>query len=222
VSALLVADAVSVEIDGATLLPTTSLAVGAGERVAVLGENGAGKTTLLRVLGGRLRPSAGDARLDGASADERRPEVRRAIAALIEPPVLYPDLVLEEQLALVETAWAGTSAPAPAGGGARTAAGFPGFGAAALDRFGIGHLADRFPHELSSGQHQLACLSVTFARPARALLLDEPEQRLDPSRREILAGAIVAASEAGAAVVFASHSVTLVEAAAQRSIRVGA
>lgn len=143
--------------------------------------------------------------------------MRLAISALIDPPVLYPDVVLEEQLALIEAAWRGQSERAA----------FPGFGLETLDRFGILHLARRFPHELSSGQHQLALLSVTFARPCDVLLLDEPEQRLDPSRRALLAEACIDASEwwedgPSAAVVFASHSPELVEAVSERSVRLDA
>ncbi len=224
-AALLAAERVAVAIDGASLLPPTSLDVAAGECVAVLGPNGAGKTTLLRVLSGRLRATAGTARLRGAALDERRREVRRELSVLLEPPALYPDLTLAENLALVEAAWAAESsggAGAPGSSGAdRPSPLAPGLGAAALDAFGLQPLRDRFPDELSSGQRQLSSLATAFARPANALLLDEPEQRLDPDRRGLLAEAMLAARGRGAAIVFASHDATLVERVADRSVRVG-
>ncbi len=212
---MLAAEEVSVSADGAVLLPTISLSIEPGESVAVLGPNGAGKTTLLRLLAGRIRPGSGRVTLRGAALDERRSEVRREIAALIEPPALYPDLVLAEQLALIEAAWA-SETRGSAGAGL-----VAGLGSAALDAFGLEPLRDRFPHELSSGQRQLASLAVVFARPANLLLLDEPEQRLDPDRRALLASAMGDARTRGASVVFASHDAELVERVADRRIRVG-
>jgi len=201
---------VSVSVDGATLLGPTSLSVDPGECVAVLGPNGAGKTTLLRVLSGRLRPSGGIVELRAASLDERRREVRREISALLEPPAMYPDLTLREHLAMIAAAWSSESALAP------------GLGAAALEAFGLEALRDRFPHELSSGQRQLTSLALAFARPANVLLLDEPEQRLDASRRELVARAMLRARETGAAIVFASHDLQLVERVADRRVAVEA
>lgn len=215
--AILVAEHVSVSADGAEMLAPTSVAIDAGECVAVLGPNGAGKTTLLRLLAGRIRPASGRITLRGEPLDERRRAVRREISALIEPPALYPDLVLTEQLALIEAAWASETR----GGGRASAGPVAGLGLSALDAFGLEPLRDRFPHELSSGQRQLTSLAVVFARPANVLLLDEPEQRLDPDRRALLASAMRGARDRGAAIVFASHDAELVEQVADRQIRVG-
>lgn len=194
------------------LLPPTSLRVSEGESVAVLGSNGAGKTTLLRALIGRTRPTSGAVRLRGAPVDERRREVRREIAALIDPPTLYPDLTLRENLALIEAAWSDKEQESLI---------VQGLGANALDTFGLVSLADRFPNELSSGQRQLVSLAVTFARPANVLLLDEPEQRLDPDRRELVAEAMRVVQARGVAIVFSSHDTELVQQVSDRSVRVG-
>lgn len=202
--ARLVAERVSLVIDGATLLSETSVEIDAGECVALLGPNGAGKTTLLRLLSGRVRPSGGRVLLRGSPVDERQAATRRALATLIEPPALYPDLTISDHLALVAALWDDAD---PVG--------------TALARFELGALRDRFPHELSSGQRQLAHLALVFARPAEVLLLDEPEQRLDPDRRALLAAAIRGARERGVAVACASHAPDLVERVADRRVRVG-
>ncbi|SJN12776.1 Molybdenum transport ATP-binding protein ModC (TC 3.A.1.8.1) [Leucobacter sp. 7(1)] len=204
------------ELSGATLLPETSFALLPGRCAAVRGPNGAGKTTLLRVLAGRLRPTSGRATLFERRLDERARTVRQHVAALIEPPVLYPDLTLRDQIALIVGAWAGAAARPDV----RPAA-WPGLGEEAIDRFEIRHLETRFPHELSSGQRQLVSLAVTFARPGSVLLLDEPEQRLDPHRRGLLGDAILAARESGVAVAFASHDAELVARVADTSLHVG-
>lgn len=199
----LVATQVAVEIDGFSLLPATSLRLESGRCLAVLGENGAGKTTLLRVLAGRIRATVGSVTLEGVPLDERRPEVRAAIAALIEPQTLYPDLTLQDHLELVTAAWG---------------SGDPG---EALRRFNIEALRERFPHELSSGQRQLVSLAVTFARPCSILLLDEPEQRLDPGRRGLVAEALIEARDRGIAVAFATHDAALVGQVADAELVVG-
>ncbi|RZT68885.1 ABC transporter family protein [Leucobacter luti] len=222
-AAVLAAVAVAVEIDGAELLPETSIALTPGACVAVRGPNGAGKTTLLRVLAGRLRPTAGAATLFGRPLDERDDAVRRHVAAVIEPPTLYPDLTLRDHETLITAAWSGERRVDP-GGGATGADDLPvwaGLGDGALERFGIAALAERFPHELSSGQRQLVSLAMTLARPCSVLLLDEPEQRLDPDRRGIVAEALLAARAAGVAVAFASHDAALVARVADAELVVG-
>src|SRR3712207_6617311 len=50
---------------GRPVLREVSLGIGRGEFVGLLGPNGSGKSTLLRLLGGLLRPTAGQVRLDG-------------------------------------------------------------------------------------------------------------------------------------------------------------
>ena len=206
--------------DGVPLLEPVSLAITAGECIAVRGENGAGKTTLLRVLAGRLRPTRGTATFIGQPVDERRPEVREAIAALIDPPALYPDLTVADHLAFIAAAWqpfVGTASgpcldPVPV----------PTPPDQLIAQFGLAAVTNRFPDELSSGQRQLVALAVTFARPSRVVLLDEPEQRLDSARRALLASALRDAGERGIAVVFASHDDAVIASVAQRSVWIGA
>lgn len=208
---LLSARSVEIARDGITLLPPTSLDVAPGECVAVRGPNGAGKTTLLRALAGRVRPTGGTVSLLGRPVDERTSRTREAIAALIDPPALYPDLTVAEHLDLVATAWA------PRAGADPAVAARDSIGA-----FGLEPLRLRFPHELSSGQRQLVALALAFVRPSRVLLLDEPEQRLDPERRGRLADAISAAAAGGSAIVFAAHDAELVAAVAHRSVGISA
>jgi energy-coupling factor transporter ATP-binding protein EcfA2 len=117
-------------------------------------------------------------------------------------------LTLAEHLSLVGYSW-GLDGPEARGMGL-------------LERFGIGHLAGRFPHELSSGQTQLFTLALTLARPAEVLVLDEPEQRLDPDRLGAVAGLLRELAAAGSTLILATHSVWLIEALADRSVAIGA
>lgn len=171
----------------------------AGEVLALTGANGSGKTTLLKVLAGMLEPTAGTVLIAGRRPDDRDRGFRTALAALIGPPQTARDLTVLEHLQFIGATW---------GTGARRA---KEDGSALLDELGIQHLAARFPHELSSGQSQLVALALTLARPSRVLLLDEPEQRLDPERLDLVIRALRARTQAGTAVVLASHSPHLVD-----------
>jgi ABC-2 type transport system ATP-binding protein len=199
----------SLVIDDVALLSPTSFSLGAGDALAVTGSNGAGKTTLLRILAGLARPTSGAARIHGSAVDERSPAFRRAVSGSIGRPPVARDLTLEEHLALVAASW-GSQVEA-----ARKRA------AAELERWQLSALRRRFPHELSSGQSQLFALALAVVRPYEVLVLDEPEQRLDPERLGIVIEVLRHEIDAGRTVIFATHSVVLAEALASRSLRLG-
>ena len=209
VEAQLEARDVSRTIDDQILLAPTSLTVIPGQCVAVLGQNGAGKTTLLRVLAGKQRPSEGTVMLGGRVVDERDAVIRRSIGSLIGIPSFYPDLTIREHLLLINATW---GVPVPESQIAVDRA---------LDRFGITNLRERFAHELSSGQTQMFYLASTFIRPCTVLILDEPEQRLDPGRKDQLVEAVRDVQSRGAAIVFTSHDPMLVERLADTTVDLG-
>lgn len=202
-----------VEIDGVTvsvgrrrLLAPVSRVVQPGSCLVVRGENGSGKTTLLRVVTGLLAPSGGSVRLDGEVADERRAATRRQVSALLGASAAYPDLTVYEHLLLIDASWGGDAATLEA----RVDA--------ALGPLGLTELADRFPHELSSGQRHLVDLALTLFRPAGLLVLDEPEQRLDADRRALVAGILRRRVEEGATMIVATHDGLLAETVADDEV----
>jgi ABC-type multidrug transport system ATPase subunit len=204
---IVVATKVGKAIEGNVLLRALDVSVSPGRCVVLRGENGSGKTTLLRILAGTMDPSEGQATVEGATADERDPAVRRTVAALIGAPTAYRDLTLVDHLVLIDVTWG-------RGDGAEERAD------ELLLSLEIDHLAERFPHELSSGQQQLFHLAMVLGRPARVLLLDEPEQRLDTHKRGLLADLLVSRTEAGTAVVLACHDPDLTARVADRVLDV--
>jgi len=200
------AEGVGKTIDETTLLLPTDVSADPGECIVLRGPNGSGKTTLLRIIGGLLVPSTGTATIGGREADERDRAVRAAVAALLGAPTTYRDLTLVDHLVLIDSTWGGE----PATSDDR--------GLALLDRLGIAHLDDRFPHELSSGQEQLFRLALTFSRPASVVLLDEPEQRLDTAKRQVVAELIRERTASGATVVMACHDPELTASLASRVV----
>lgn len=199
---------VGVVSDTVTLLAPVSISVAAGDALVVRGENGAGKSTLLRVLAGMRSPSTGSARIAGESVVDRDRGFRRRVAAMIGLPPMAPDLTVRDHVAMVATTWVDR------GGSGDTASACDPQQVTddVLAELGLSDLGARFPHELSSGQTQLFGLALVLARPFEVLVLDEPEQRLDPGRVETVARVLNARRCAGATLVVATHSQMLADA----------
>lgn len=189
-----------------TLLAPVSVTVQRGEALVVRGRNGSGKSTLLRVLAGSRKPSSGTARIGGEAVRERDSGFRRRVAAMIGLPPMAPDLTVLDHVALVATTWLDDPR-----GAADLARGV-------LAELGLGTLGERFPHELSSGQTQLFGLAMVLARPCEVLILDEPEQCLDPEHIESVVCALHARRRGGATLVVATHSPVLADALADRTL----
>ena len=193
---------VSKRIDEAVLLLPTDVELGTAECVVLRGPNGSGKTTLLRILAGILPPSEGQATLDGSTVDERHDRTRSAIAALIGAPATYRDLTLADHLVLIDSTWGHVGERADDRADE------------ILELLEIDHLAERFPHELSSGQQQLFHLSMVLVRPSSILILDEPEQRLDTDKRDLLTRILLERKADGTSLLIACHDPAMTDALA--------
>ncbi|MFK0257581.1 ABC transporter ATP-binding protein [Streptomyces sp. NPDC090445] len=189
--------------DERTVLHPVDFVLRPGESVALMGPNGSGKSTLLRMAVGRDRPSAGTVAFDGSPLYEDDPRVRARIAVVAEGPSFYPDLSVRQHLELVAVAH---------GAGARA----PALVDAALDATRLTDRAGLRPSALSSGQAQQLLLAASLVRPRDLLVLDEPEQRLDPEARTRLTEHIRREQRRGVAVVFATHHAELALGAADR------
>lgn len=192
-------EAVRVTANDILLLPSTTFRAFPGQIVALRGENGSGKTTLLRALAGRIRPTEGTIQINGQPVNERSPEFRRRVAVMIGLQPVASDLTVFDHAALVSSTWE----ESPGSVYAATQS--------VLEEFALTALGERYPNELSSGQTQLLGLALAFVRPFDVLLLDEPEQRLDPDRIELLAQAMLARRAAGATIVAATHNSNLAD-----------
>ena len=159
------------------VLQDVDLAVTDGEIVAVTGVNGTGKSTLLSCLAGLHRQAAGTVTvLGGPPRDDAA--FWRAVALVADQPTWYPGLTVREHLELVRLTHEpvrGWCLPADE----------------LVEVFGLPGRADAVPADLSSGQRQRLSLAAALARPSRLLLLDEPEQSLDPGFRQELAGLLL-------------------------------
>ncbi|MGP3973627.1 ABC transporter ATP-binding protein [Streptomyces sp. 8N114] len=175
-----------------------------GTCTALFGHNGSGKSTLLRIACGRDRPTTGTALFDGRPVDEDDPEVRARVAVSGDTVAFYPDLTVREHLELITVAHGVADADVW-------------LDQVLADRRLSGH-ADQLPSALSSGQTQSLQLAAALVRPRDLLVLDEPEQRLDPSARIRLAELLRGEKADGVAVLLATHQAELVHAVADHVV----
>lgn len=180
-------------------LDGVSLAIEAGEYLAVMGPSGSGKSTLLNVLGLLDRPDEGEYWLEGArTARLAEPELARlrgqAIGFVFQSFHLVPRLTAFENVAL-PLMLAGV---APAERTARVAA--------LLAELGLSTRADHRPAELSGGQRQRVAIARAMVTQPRLLLADEPTGNLDSrSGDEVIALLERLNRERGVTLVVVTH-----------------
>ena len=185
---------VSKQYGDAPALNTLSLAVDAGERIALIGHNGSGKTTVMRIAAGLLDASTGTVHINNHIAGSLH--ARAALSFIADNPTFYDDLSLWEHLEYVARLhgvdeWEQTAADL-------------------LGHLGLYERADDMPTRFSRGLKQKAAIALGFIRPFEVLLVDEPFVGLDASGKEALLELLASASENGATVIVATHELSFV------------
>jgi energy-coupling factor transport system ATP-binding protein len=187
-------------------LSDVDLAVEAGKAIAVHGHNGSGKSTLFRIVTGVLRPTEGDARLDGRPLTDHRELVG---ACLQQARLQLFGATVDDDLSL------DPAVP-------------PAAQVSALQRVGLDPLVDgpRRVDELSGGQQRLLAIAGALVRRPRLLVLDEPFAGIDPDNAERILLALAHARDDGIATMVltpdpdeAQASGRVVEIAAGRVVR---
>jgi ABC-2 type transport system ATP-binding protein len=173
-----------------------SFSVERGRLLGFLGPNGAGKTTTMRAIFGLVAPDSGEVLWDRQPV---RLQDRLRFGYMPEERGLYPRMPVGEQIAYFGRLH-GMSAAA-----ARAAA------LAWLDRLGLAERAGAKVEELSHGNQQRAQLAAALVQKPELLVLDEPFAGLDPVAVRTLADVLRAEAARGAAVLFSSHQLELVE-----------
>ncbi|MET8308499.1 ABC transporter ATP-binding protein [Micromonospora sp. NPDC005173] len=188
-----------------------SLAVTAGDYVAIMGSSGSGKSTLMNILGCLDVPSGGQYLLDGVDvgrlADRQLALVRnRLIGFVFQAFNLIPRT---SALANVELplAYAGVRA-----GQRRQRA------LAALDAVGLADRANHQPNQLSGGQQQRVAVARALVTEPALVLADEPTGNLDSQSTEDILAVLDQLNAAGRTIVLITHE-SEVGARAGRLIR---
>lgn len=182
---------------GATqALAGVSLAVEAGEVVALVGPNGAGKTTLIRCLTGSISPDTGTVAIRGEPPrrfDRNRfgflPQSFQPTDRLTPRELLRYYAGLYEHAESVETI---------------------------LSAVGVADVAGTAYRKLSGGQQRRTLLGIAIINDPDILLLDEPTTGIDPGGRQTLWGLIDELVSEGTSVLLTTHSMTEVDRLADR------
>jgi len=153
-----------------TAVASTTLEVGAGEFVSVVGPTGCGKSTLLNIAAGLLEPSSGDVRVFG----EPLQGINRRAGYMFQSEALMP------WRSALDNVMVGLQYRGVPDGEARAQA------EAWLARVGLSGFGDRYPHQLSGGMRKRTALAQTLALDPDIILMDEPFSALDIQTRQLM------------------------------------
>jgi energy-coupling factor transporter ATP-binding protein EcfA2 len=189
-------------------LAGVSLALAAGEGVAIFGPNGAGKTTLARLAMALLHPTRGSVETAGRPTAGLGPE---AFAATVGFVFQNPDAQLFERTVRAELAF-----------GPRQLGWTPerilARGAEVLEELGLASAATLHPYDLPLPTRRLVALASALMAEPVLLILDEPTAGLDRASRAIVERAVRARRAAGGAVLAVTHDAGFAAEALDRGV----
>jgi cell division transport system ATP-binding protein len=194
---------VSVEFprSGAALVDVT-FQLRKGEFCFLTGHSGAGKSTLLRLIHMALKPTAGEVRVSGYSADRIRPRevamLRRKVGCVFQDFRLLRDRTAAENVAFA------LEVTGAHGAVIRSKVG------RLMAQVGLAAKAEAYPGELSGGEQQRVAIARALAHDPLVLLADEPTGNLDERATAGIFELVRTIHAAGTAVLLATHNMELV------------
>ena len=171
-----------------TAVDDLSVDIRAGAITGFLGPNGAGKTTTMRMLLGLVRPTAGQALLDGLPyRDLAHPA--RTVGALLDPAVFHPGHRARSALSVTAATIGVPDTRVDE----------------VLDAVGLADAARRRVGRFSTGMRQRLALAGALLGEPETLVLDEPSNGLDPEGMRWLRGFLRRLADEGRTVLVSSH-----------------
>lgn len=161
------------KFDGNTALSGVSLDIEPAETICLLGPSGCGKTTLLRIAAGIERPDTGRVLFNHQEVVGPNvfiPPEKRGIGLMFQDFALFPHLTILGNVMFGLRAL-------PQADATRVAL-------SSLERVGLDHYANDYPHILSGGEQQRVALARAIAPRPSVLFMDEPFSGLDPRLRD--------------------------------------
>ncbi|MCA0961850.1 ABC transporter ATP-binding protein [Salipiger bermudensis] len=180
--------------EGRRVVDDVSLTIQPGHVTCLLGPSGCGKSTTLRMIAGVDMQDEGEIHVDGTLICDtvfRIPPERRQIGLMFQDFALFPHLAVGDNVAF---GLKGSKAEK------RRRAG------ELLERVGLSHYIDEFPHQLSGGEQQRVALARALAPRPKIMLMDEPFSGLDNRLRDGIRDETLALlKEEGASVLLVTH-----------------
>ncbi len=196
----------AVELTGASkrygdvlAVDNVTLAINAGELVAMLGPNGAGKTTSIHLMLGLRNPTAGKARLFGL--DPKDLKARSRIGVMLQESGVPGMLRVEELVRLFCSYY---PRPLPV--------------VQAIAMAGLEEKETTLVKDLSGGQHQRLYLALALCGDPEVLFLDEPTVGMDVEGRRRFLQEIGDLGARGRTIVLTTHYLEEADQLAQRVI----
>jgi ABC-2 type transport system ATP-binding protein len=180
-----------------------SFSVSRGEIVGFLGPNGAGKSTTMKILTGCLKPSQGQAFLNGIDVQVHPIQTKKITGYLPESNPLYTDMYIREYLSFISDIHKLPSKKEKIN--------------TAIDQVGLRPEAGKKISQLSKGYKQRVGLAAALIHSPEVLILDEPTTGLDPNQIVEIRDVIKNYGK-NRTVLFSSHILQEVEAICDRVI----
>lgn len=177
--------------------------------LAIIGPSGGGKSTLLRLIGGLLKPTAGEIRLNGTPIPKTEAELlayRREIGFVFQQKGLFSHLSARDNIVLPLVAvhgWSTNDAERRAD--------------ELLARFGLAEHGNKLPAALSGGQQQRAAIARAAAPRPKLLLLDEPTSALDPEYTVEVLDVVNELKDAGIDFIIVTHEMGFARHACEKT-----
>ena len=190
---MLEARTLSMRFGNTLALDGVSLLVESGEIYCLLGANGAGKTTLVNVFLNFIKPSGGQALVDGMDVTQEPLLTKQRLAYIPEQVMLYGPLSGLENLRYFAALATGRVSARQELLALLASAG--------LDS----NVAERRVSTYSNGMRQKVGIAIALAKNARALLLDEPTSGLDPKAAAEFSQLLRDARDRGVAILTTTH-----------------
>ncbi|UNK71119.1 ATP-binding cassette domain-containing protein [Microbacterium sp. H1-D42] len=189
-------DGITKSYGSRTVLDGIRFEVAPGRLTGFVGGNGAGKTTTMRIILGVLAADGGTVTLDGTAVTASD---RRLFGYMPEERGLYPKMKVLEQIVYLARlhGFAKSDATERA--------------TALLTELGLGERLEDKIESLSLGNQQRAQIAAAIVHDPEVLILDEPFSGLDPIAVDVVAGVLQARAAQGAAILFSSHQLDVVE-----------
>ncbi len=180
-----------------------SFSVSRGEIVGFLGPNGAGKSTTMKILTGCLKPSGGQAFLNGIDVNVHPVQTKKMTGYLPESNPLYGDMYIREYLSFIADIHLLPAKKEKIN--------------STIDSVGLRPEAGKKISQLSKGYKQRVGLAAALIHAPDVLILDEPTTGLDPNQIVEIRDVIRNYGK-NRTVLFSSHILQEVEAICDRVI----
>jgi len=182
-----------------TAVDHISLRVAAGRLFGFLGPNGAGKSTTIKMLTGQLRPSAGEARIEGLSLRRELLAIKRVIGILPEELPLYERLTGEEYLHFAGRMYGLSRAETRRRSDEL------------LEFLSLAGEGRKLLVDYSLGMRKKIALAAALIHNPRVLFLDEPLNGIDPISGRVVTDLLRRMAQKGVTLFFTSHVLDVAE-----------